>query len=276
MTARALALSALLLTGCVGKKKYDAVVSENQELYKRIDGMNNAMSAMDSDLRSTKNQLASTSASLEATRQQLGSASAENATLMQAVAELEARKARTDAMLASYQELVGKFQAMIDAGTLKVKVVDGRMVVELATDILFPPGGAYLSKEGRGAIADVAKILASIPDREYQIAGHTDDQPISTEQFPSNWHLGAARAIAVSQLLVKEGLPSERVSAASYAEFRPADTNKTREGRANNRRIEIIIVPDLSELPGFDDLSRMADGEVPASTPAAPDARRTR
>ena len=267
-----LLLSLLVLSGCVGKQKYDAVVAENQELYKRIDGINNAMGALDSDLRSTKNQLASTSASLESTRQQLGSASAENAQLMQAVAELEARKARTDAMLSSYQDLVSKFQAMIDAGTLTVKVVDGRMVVELATDILFPPGGASLSREGKAAVADVAKILASIQDREYQIAGHTDDKPIATQQFPSNWHLGSARAIAVSRLLVAEGLPPERVSAASYAEFRPADTNKTKEGRANNRRIDIIIVPDLSELPGFDELSRMAEGDVPASGETAPEA----
>jgi chemotaxis protein MotB len=276
MPVRAVVLSLALLSGCVGKKKYDAIVVDNQELYQRIDGINNAMGGLDSDLRATKNQLASTSASLEATRQQLGSASAENVQLLQAVAELEARKARTDSMLASYQELVAKFQAMIDAGTLTVKVVDGRMVVELATDILFPPGGAYLSRDGKTAVGDVAKILASIPDREYQIAGHTDDQPIATEQFPSNWHLGSARAIAVSRLLVKEGLPADRVSAASYAEFRPADTNKTKEGRANNRRIEIIIVPDLSELPGFDELSRMADGDVPADAAPAPDARRTR
>ena len=272
MSVRMLLLSLLVLSGCVGKQKYDAVVAENQELYKRIDGINNAMGALDSDLRSTKNQLASTSASLESTRQQLGSASAENAQLMQAVAELEARKARTDAMLSSYQDLVSKFQAMIDAGTLTVKVVDGRMVVELATDILFPPGGASLSREGKAAVADVAKILASIQDREYQIAGHTDDKPIATQQFPSNWHLGSARAIAVSRLLVAEGLPPERVSAASYAEFRPADTNKTKEGRANNRRIDIIIVPDLSELPGFDELSRMAEGDVPASGETAPEA----
>ena len=272
MSVRMLLLSLLVLSGCVGKQKYDAVVAENQELYKRIDGINNAMGALDSDLRSTKNQLASTSASLESTRQQLGSASAENAQLMQAVAELEARKARTDAMLSSYQDLVSKFQAMIDAGTLTVKVVDGRMVVELATDILFPPGGASLSREGKAAVADVAKILASIQDREYQIAGHTDDKPIATQQFPSNWHLGSARAIAVSRLLIAEGLPPERVSAASYAEFRPADTNKTKEGRANNRRIDIIIVPDLSELPGFDELSRMAEGDVPASGETAPEA----
>ncbi|MFT4623447.1 MAG: chemotaxis protein MotB [Myxococcota bacterium] len=270
MSARVLALAVAvsLLPGCIGKKKYDDVVSENQELYSRIDGINNAMSALDTELRATKNQLSSTSTSLDATRKQLGSASAENAELMQAVAELEARRARTDAMLASYRDLVGKFQAMIDAGTLTVKVVDGRMVVELATDILFPPGGAYLSREGRQAIADVAKILASISDREYQIAGHTDDQPISTEQFPSNWYLGSSRAIAVSDVLIKEGLPPQRVSVASYAAFRPADTNKTREGRAVNRRIEIIIVPDLSTLPGFDELSRMAAGadEAPAPT----------
>ena len=147
-----------------------------------------------------------------------------------------------------------RFKAMIDAGTLTVKVVDGRMVVQLATDILFAPGSARLSKEGKEALVEVAGVLASIDGRDVQVAGHTDDQPISTASFPNNWYLGSSRAIAVTEVLIEGGLPSDHISAASYSAFKPTDTNETKEGRANNRRIEIIVVPDLSTMPGFDEL----------------------
>ena len=71
---------------------------------------------------------------------------------------------------------------MIDAGTLQVKVVDGRMVVALATDILFAAGSATLSADGQSAVEQVASVLAGIPDRNYQVAGHTDDRPIANEK----------------------------------------------------------------------------------------------
>jgi chemotaxis protein MotB len=181
------------------------------------------------------------------------------------------RRARTEQALAGYRDLVGRFQAMIDAGTLKVKVLHGRLMVELATDILFPPGKATLSKEGKAAITEVAQVLNDIPGRDYQVGGHTDNVPIATERFPSNWHLGAARAIAVSKLLVSAGLAPVRVSAASYSDSRPVDTNRTSEGKANNRRIEIAIVPDLSMMPGYAELEQLGKGQAPiAPAPVAP------
>lgn len=265
-------LSLVLAAGCVPKGKYDAAIHETHELYARIDGMNNVIAQMERDLASLQSQQRSTQAALDDANRRLASKVAEAGELQQSVVEmqraleeLELRKARAEQTLQSYRDLVGRFQAMIDAGTLKVKVIEGRMVVELATDILFPAGSASLSREGRQAIQEVASVLASIPDREYQIAGHTDDVPISTERFPSNWHLGAARAIAVTQLLTEAGLEARRVSAASYAEHRPIDTNRTREGKANNRRIEIIVVPDLSTLPGYEELEALSSGEAPVS-----------
>ena len=110
------------------------------------------------------------------------------------------------------------------------------------------------------ACTGVAAVLASIPDRQYQVGGHTDSQPIATERFPTNWHLGSERAISVVEVLVAGGLAPERVSTASYAEFKPLDTNRTKEGRANNRRIEIVVVPDLSTLPGYEELEGLTQG----------------
>ena len=81
--------------------------------------------------------------------------------------------------------------------------------------------------------------------------------PIHTEQFPSNWELASARALNVVRTLQEGGVPVGRLSAASFAENRPVDTNKTKEGKAANRRIEIVVVPDLSLLPGYEELEKL-------------------
>src|SRR5690606_26894562 len=141
---------------------------------------------------------------------------------------------------------------------LQVKIVDGRMVVALPTDILFASGRADLSPEGKAAITEVGAVLATIPERQFQVEGHTDNVPIKTDRFPSNWELAAARAITVVRALREAGVEAERVSAASYGEFRPVATNDQPEGKQANRRIEIVVVADLSQLPGAEALERMS------------------
>jgi chemotaxis protein MotB len=81
------------------------------------------------------------------------------------------------------------------------------------------------------------------------VAGHTDNQPIRTKRFPNNWHLSTARASSIVEFLIEQGIPAENLAAAGYGEFDPIAENETADGRATNRRIEIILVPDLSELP---------------------------
>ena len=98
-------------------------------------------------------------------------------------------------------------------------------------------------------------MLAEFPDRRFQVEGHTDDVPISTERFPSNWELSSARALAVVRLLVEGGISPENVSGAAYGEYQPVASNDDRNGRARNRRIEIVMLPNLdviaeAQLPG--------------------------
>ena len=100
-------------------------------------------------------------------------------------------------------------------------------------------------------------MLQSIPDRRYQVEGHTDNVPIASAKYPSNWELAAERSLTVVKSMVVGGLDAERVSAASFGEYKPSDTNRTAEGRAANRRIEIVVTPDLSELPGFEELQSL-------------------
>lgn len=181
--------------------------------------------------------------------------------LQKALKELQARKAQIEARVAEYRGLLTRFKGLIDAGKLRVRIQNGKMIVELATDILFPSGSAELSAEGRAAVTEVAGVLASIPDREFQVEGHTDNVPIRTKAFPSNWELAFARANSVLQAMVAGGMAPSRISASSAGEFRPRADNTSEDGRAKNRRIEIIVVPDLSQLPGAEELERLdADG----------------
>jgi chemotaxis protein MotB len=173
-----------------------------------------------------------------------------------ALEELRAKERQAQQRLATFKGMIDRFQKMIESGKLKVKIVRGRMVVELSENILFDSGRADLKAEGQAALTEVATVLSSIADRDFQIAGHTDNIPIKSAKFPSNWHLSTARALTVATYLADHGVPPVRLSAAGYADTQPAAPNDTPEGRQQNRRIEIVLMPNLDELP---DLSQLKD-----------------
>jgi chemotaxis protein MotB len=147
-----------------------------------------------------------------------------------------------------YEEVLTRFRSLINAGRLSVSIVRGRMVINLPQDILFASGRADLGREGRETLAEIATVLQEFDDRRFQVEGHTDDDPISTARFPSNWELSAARALSVVKLLVDRGVSSELVSGAAYGEFQPIATNETEEGQRLNRRIEIVMLPNLNVI----------------------------
>jgi chemotaxis protein MotB len=162
----------------------------------------------------------------------------------------ELRKAQAAAQKRAdlYRQLVGKFQKMIDAGDLEIKLRDGRMVLQLRNDVLFDSGQVVVKQAGMDALKEVAGVLKTLTDRKLQVAGHTDNVPMATERFPSNWELSAGRAIAVVKYLMSQGVAAEVISAAGYGEHDPVAPNDTPADRARNRRIEIVLQPNLSEL----------------------------
>jgi len=183
-------------------------------------------------------------------------------------AKLEARvekmKERTKARVQAYVELVQEFKPLIDRGVLELKVEKGSITIGMAADVLFPSGSAELSEEGQANIGEVARLLGRRSDREFQVQGHTDDDPIATSEFPSNWHLGAARALNVVQFMVDNGMSATQLSAATYGEHAPIARNDAENHKATNRRIEIVFLPDLSDLPGHEELLKAArDGGPP-------------
>jgi len=147
-----------------------------------------------------------------------------------------------------YEEVLNRFRSLIDAGRLSVSISRGRMVINLPQDILFASGSADLGADGRRTLGEVAEVLAEFTDRSFQVEGHTDDRPISTSQFPSNWELSAARALSVVKVLVAQGVPAENLSGAGYGEYHPVAVNETVEGRRLNRRIEIVMLPNLDVI----------------------------
>lgn len=147
-----------------------------------------------------------------------------------------------------YEEVLGRFRSLIDSGRLSVSIVRGRMVINLPQDILFASGSADLGRDGRETLSEIAAVLSEFEDRTFQVEGHTDDDPISTAQFPSNWELSASRALSVVKLLVERGVSPQLVSGAAFGEFQPVATNETEDGQRLNRRIEIVMLPNLDVI----------------------------
>ncbi len=154
-----------------------------------------------------------------------------------------------------YQDVIGRFQSLIDGGQLSVAIVRGRLVIQLPQDVLFESGSAVIGRDGRQTLAEVGAVLATLEDRSFQVEGHTDNVPIATARFPSNWELSSARALAVVQLLAQQGVAPQNLSGAGYGEFQPVAPNDSAENRRRNRRIEIVMLPNLdviaaTQLPG--------------------------
>jgi chemotaxis protein MotB len=248
-----------LSTGCVSQGVHDALKADHAKTVAELDQARSALAQEEAKARSLAEKLSQLEQQLGATQKDKSSLESNVEQMKEALAELRKRKAEADARIAEFKALLGKFKTLIDAGKLKVRIREGRMVVALATDVLFPSGSSTLSKEGKTAIAEVAGLLASIPDRKFQIEGHTDNVPVRGKQYIANWGLAANRALTVLSTMIEAGMPPDRISAASFGDSAPAKPNDTPENKAANRRIEIVVVPDLASLPGFDELQRVSN-----------------
>lgn len=136
---------------------------------------------------------------------------------------------------------IGEYQA-------KLEMTERGLVITFLTEIFFNSGKAEVRDEGKEALSKVAEVLnANVPDSAVAVEGHTDNVPIKYSGWKSNWELSSARALAVLHFLIDESsVAPTRLSANGYGEFRPVTANDTPEGRQQNRRVEIVILP--SEL----------------------------
>ncbi len=168
-------------------------------------------------------------------------------------ARLVARVTRLDAIVekerTTVRELKEDLKPLVDKGLLTVEVENGRVTLGLKSDVLFQKGSAELSADGKDALQQLARALSRrSPDRDFQVEGHTDNDPINTPQFPNNWYLGAARGIVVTEAMVAAGFPRTKLSAATFGDTHPKGENSSAAGQAQNRRIEVVLVPDVSDI----------------------------
>jgi chemotaxis protein MotB len=203
-----------------------------------------AAKAKVAELEVAKAQLEAEKAQLENDKQALETAKAELSK------NVEAKAGELAQLKGTYDSFREKMKDEIARGDINLEQTGGKLRVGLVDKVLFDPGEAEISKRGEGVLARVAEALAGIPDKQIQVSGHTDKMPINSklvEKYPTNWELSTARATQVVRFLAeKADVPPQRLVASGYGEFHPIASNKTPNGRAKNRRIEILLTPMLA------------------------------
>lgn len=265
---------AFLGAGCVGSGTHEAVVNELAKTKKQLqetttnltqerDDVQAKADKLNEDLTLARDENTQLVGKVEAMGKSMGALSKEKKKLVdermalsKEVEELKRIRAAAEKREAEFKQLMSKLKKMVDAGTLEVKVRDGRMLVQLSSDVVFPPGSTRIKSEAKEAIQELAYALAQFKDRKFQVVGHSDSTPIKTARFPSNWELSSQRAIEVVKLLVEEGVPPEIISAAGSAEFDPLIDSDLPEDLEKNRRVEVVFMPKIDELPGMDTLGK--------------------
>lgn len=222
------------------QQRYQQAQEQIESLTAENAAMSERLGALGEDVESLRSRAGQLSTDLEAAR-----ARAE---------ELARRERQQQERLSTFRQMLCRFQEMISSGRLRVRVQRGQMVIEMSSNILFRSGSADLSEEGEEALRQVASVLSTITTRHFQVAGHTDDVPVRRSRFESNWELSTARAVQVVEFLQENGVDPTHLSAAGYSEFSPTVPNDSEDGRAANRRIEIVLMPNLDELPDLSSL----------------------
>lgn len=126
--------------------------------------------------------------------------------------------------------------------SIKLEENERGIIIHILDDILFPSGTSELNDSSRVILMKIARLLKNLPN-DIRVEGHTDNVPISSPSYPSNWHLSVSRALNTAYYLIsKQGLLPDKVSIVGYSEYRPVTSNTTFEGRRSNRRVDIVIL----------------------------------
>lgn len=173
----------------------------------------------------------------------------------------EQRRQTRDKMKNIAQDIFQVLAPLVQQGKVRVVETTRGVTIEISDSILFAPGQAQLESTSSKALRMVAEVLAPT-DFPVTIEGHTDNVPINTAQFPSNWELSAVRATTVLRLFADAGVVPSRLTAIGYGDTRPVESNQTAENRARNRRVSILIDSLIPEAPA-------SAPEVPVAAPTS-------
>jgi chemotaxis protein MotB len=271
--------SALVALGCVTRGTFERVEGERDALAKDKRRLEERVRMLEASAESLDSERVALIEELEALRQahealdgdvrRLRQTERELAeSLSQREAELRSRAEEVDRLKNTYEGLVADLESEVAAGQIVIEQLRDGLRLDLQEDVLFASGSADVNARGQAVLEKVADRVKSVPHR-IEVSGHTDDVPIRTARFASNWELASARATGVVRILAKRGVDPKRLSAVSHGEFAAIGDNSTPQGRARNRRIEITLKP----VDAASAAARAGSGPAPPA-PAAPAAAR--
>lgn len=189
---------------------------------------------------------------LDSLRNEAAQASRQTASLSNDLAQARGRvsalEEEKEAAAAAQKGMQDQMKAALQSKDVTISELQGKLTVNILDRILFNSGEANLKPEGEKVLRQIAGVLSQFPHRQIHVIGHTDNIPIrfaARERFPSNWELSTARATAAVRFLCEQaGVDPKRLGAVGYGEFYPVADNSTEEGRARNRRIELVVLPE--------------------------------
>ena len=243
----------MLFTSCVSKKKLMASERRADQLQKENTTTKAQLTKVMGEKATLQKEYQSKQKEYEAIQENLIKRSSES---KMTIADQAKRLGKLQEIINSQAEITNRLKNAIanalmnyKADELTVYLKDGNVHVSLAENLLFKSGSDVVDPKGKQALKSLANVLNSSKDFTVSIEGHTDDVPIKTKAFEDNWDLSTARATSIVRILTKDyGFDPERITASGKSEFHPVDTNLTAEGRASNRRTEVILSPDLQEI----------------------------
>lgn len=227
-------------------KLYDDLVDQNKKL---LSSSSAEKQKLLSDLENQKRELMKKEQELNDEKAKIDLLSKELAMREQKVKELEDLLNKKDAALADLKKRIEDALLSFDKDELSVEIRDGKIYVSLQEKLLFKSGSAVVDAKGKSALVKLADVLAKQTDIDILIEGHTDNVPISTPSIKDNWDLSVLRATAIVRILMEnKNIERKRFIASGRGEYVPVAPNTTTEGKAKNRRTEIILAPKLDEI----------------------------
>jgi chemotaxis protein MotB len=246
----------------LSQEEWDQKVRENEGLRDQLSAQRQAHEKCETDYASALHEVEDLKQKLRERGVNLDNLAQSLEQERRALEEYKRRAEQLDEIRKRFETLRDKLQQLTNLG-LKVEVRDNRMLIQLPGDVLFDSASDKLKPRGKEiltAVATVVKNDADLSKREFQVAGHTDNKPLKGGPYQDNWGLSAMRARSVLAFLVApatEGggaLDPKNWSAAGYGDTDPVANNDTDEGREKNRRVELVVMPNVEEMLNLDSL----------------------
>lgn len=257
-------LGTLVFFGCgYSQEEWDQKVRENEEIRNQLAARQQAHQKCEADLSDALAEVDALKSKLNQRGLNIDNLSANLEQQRKALEEYRRRAEQLDLIRQRFEALRGKLQKLTQLG-LTVEVRNNRMLIQLPGDVLFDSGQDKLKKEGEEILLQVAQVVREDKDlkaRHFQVAGHTDSKPLRGGRFKDNWGLSAMRARSVLTLLTTPvedgggGLDERHWSAAGYGSTDPVASNETDEGRKKNRRVELVVQPNVEEMLNLNSLA---------------------